>query len=89
MSKVLKVIRYGILVFVIIFAAILLLTGKIIKGIFRNPKLITGANPIGASVVVKKVGNAEFSALKKVRKWLGRYVQNHHPAVYNYVKEMF
>jgi len=84
-----KLFQYAILLNAVTLAFILWLLGGLIRGISHNPQLVTGARPMGASIVIQGWSRGNLWLLGWVRRRLGRYVQRHHPRAYQRTQRMF
>lgn len=49
--------------------------------ILRNPRTVTGTNPIGAAWVVKWLSRMEISGIRKARRGIGNYARHSYPTI--------
>lgn len=75
-------LRHIILFAVIQIAATVWLAEKIVEGIVRQPRTVTGTNPPGAVPIVGWWAKWMIRITSGIRGWLARYVQPRHPRAF-------
>lgn len=82
--------RISVFTFIIFLAAIFWLVGKPIEAMGRNPKAaLGGMDPPGAAPVVRAWSKGSAWSLGKARWYMGRYIQNRNPTLYNNIRGLF
>lgn len=76
--------KHAILFAVIQVAATVWLAEKIVEGIARQPRTVTGTNPPGAAPIVAWWAKWMIWATSGIRGWLAGYVQPRHPRAYQF-----
>lgn len=88
-SAVLFPIKYAILLKALELAVCCWLIEKIAGMTSKNPKYVTGSNPIGAAAAVRKTANGIIWLFSFIRKGIGRYVQKYHHVIYCHTEKLF
>ncbi len=84
------ILRSVILALCISAAVTFWIAGAFMKWAFQHPRVLTGGlNPIGATVTIRGVASQGQRAAAYGRTHLGRYVEAHHPAVFNRLGRIF
>ncbi len=76
-------------VFVVTAAAACWFVEGMSRFILRNPRTVTGTNPIGAAWVVRRLSRAGISGIREIRKRLGSYARHSYPTIATRFPKLF
>jgi hypothetical protein len=85
-------IQFGALVNIITLAWTLWFIERVlIRPVARRPRggAGTSGRPIGADPVIRLWASQSTWSTTRIRRWLGRYVQSHHPRVHQRLRRLF